>query len=155
MLGILVASPPLPPSWDEDKLTVASMLTLKILVRAGWEMSMAMLPKLVTVMPANSMEHIHMSKLATQIMMYQYDNMQYWLSWLFYHNSAGLEAVFLELRPFSQGPCQHVAGAIQMEELNLLIRAPVDPNPPPMPDTTRSHLVESRPWELSNDWHRH
>ena len=67
MLGILVASPPLPPSWDEDKLTVASMLTLKILVRAGWEMSMAMLPKLVTVMPANSMEHIHMSKLATQI----------------------------------------------------------------------------------------
>ncbi|CAL1157217.1 unnamed protein product [Cladocopium goreaui] len=34
------------------------------------------------------------------------------------------------------------AGAIQMEELNLLIRAPVDPNPPPMPDTTRSWLNE-------------
>ena len=36
--------------------------------------------------------------------------------------------------------CLIKPGSIQLEELNLLIRAPVDPNPPPMPDTTRSCL---------------
>ncbi|CAK9027352.1 unnamed protein product [Durusdinium trenchii] len=34
------------------------------------------------------------------------------------------------------------SGTVQLEDLNLLIRAPVDPNPPPMPDTTRSWLNE-------------
>ncbi|CAJ1331852.1 unnamed protein product [Effrenium voratum] len=36
------------------------------------------------------------------------------------------------------------SGQVQPEELNLLIRAPVDPNPPPMPDTTRSWLSEQQ-----------
>eukprot|EP00931_Biecheleriopsis_adriatica_P101533 TRINITY_DN7664_c0_g1_i1.p1 TRINITY_DN7664_c0_g1~~TRINITY_DN7664_c0_g1_i1.p1 ORF type:complete len:4295 (+),score=1011.97 TRINITY_DN7664_c0_g1_i1:399-12887(+) len=34
------------------------------------------------------------------------------------------------------------SGTILNEELNLLIRAPLDPNPPPIPDTTRSWLTE-------------
>ncbi|CAE8741817.1 unnamed protein product, partial [Polarella glacialis] len=34
------------------------------------------------------------------------------------------------------------SGAVQPAELNLLIRAPLDPNAPPMPETTRSWLTE-------------
>merc|ERR1719478_1545900 len=34
------------------------------------------------------------------------------------------------------------AGRIQKDELDILIRAPPDPNPPPMPENARSYLTE-------------